>query len=94
MLAEGPTNNGFSTIEIDESSILMDSNMIYWMFGLIQRNTKEACIYYVLNDRTKSNLLSIVQNNVETDDSNYNLSEEESLQNFDLLRLLLFIPRK
>ena len=77
-LVKEPNNNGFSTIEIGESSIIGNSNMIYWILEFIQRNTKEARIYCVLNDRTKSNLLSMVQNDVATDNSNYNLPEEES----------------
>lgn len=78
MIAEDPNNEGFSTIEIDESSIIGNSNVVYWMFGLIQRNKKEACIYCVLNDRTKSNLLSLVNKNVTTTHSENDFSEEES----------------
>ena len=59
MLAEEPNEEGYSTIEIDESCIIDNSNVVYWMFGLIQRNTKEAHIYCVLNDRTKNTLLSL-----------------------------------
>ena len=78
MLVEDPNEEGYSTIEIDESCIIGNSNVVYWMFGLIQRNTKEARIYCVLNDRTKNNLHSLVKKNVATDNFDNDLSEEES----------------
>ena len=40
------------------------------MFGLVDRNTKEARIYTVLNNRTKNKLLPIIKNNI------YSLNEE------------------
>lgn len=52
------------------------------MFGLIQRDTKEACVFCILNNRTKHNLLLIVKNNVSTaineDNENINVIENES----------------
>ena len=48
-------------MEIDESEIVGNGQMIYWMFGIIERNTKEAIIFSVLNDRTKRNLIPYVK---------------------------------
>ena len=33
ILAEEPNENGYSTIEIDESVMIGNSNVVYWMFG-------------------------------------------------------------
>ena len=44
---------GYANVEIDESKIISSGNEIYWMFGLIDRNTKEERIQCVLKDRTK-----------------------------------------
>jgi len=35
---------GYAGVEIDESKIISLGNKIYWMFCLIDRNTKEAII--------------------------------------------------
>ena len=55
------------------------------MFGLIDRNTKEARIRYVLKDRTKQKLLPIVKQyvytfDVEDEDGDINMDEDESIQ--------------
>ena len=75
--------NSYDSVEIDESEIIGNENEIYWMFGLIDRITKEARIFSILNDRTKSNLLKYVKNNVytnnEDDINNDEFSENELL---------------
>ena len=43
---------GYSSVEIDESKVISSSNEIWWMFGFIDRQTKEARIRCVLNNRT------------------------------------------
>ena len=55
------------------------------MFGLIDRNTKEARIRCVLKDRTKQKLLPIVKQyvytfDVEDEDGDINMDEDESIQ--------------
>ena len=35
---------GYASIEIDESKIISQGNTIYWMFGCIDRNTKEVAL--------------------------------------------------
>ena len=49
------------------------------MFGLIDRVTKEARIFCVLNDRTKNNLLPLVKNNVLSNDEN-EFEEDENME--------------
>lgn len=48
------------------------------MFGLIDCITKEARIFYVLENRTKDNLLSRVKENFNTNDNEEEVSESES----------------
>ena len=70
--------------EIDESEIIGNQNVIYWMFEIIERSTKEARVFCVLNNRTKENLLPIVKNNIVKDDRYNNddeeISEEDNVQ--------------
>ena len=63
MLVKEPNENGYTSIEIDESSIIANSQVVYSMFGLIQRSSKDAHIFYVINNRTKEKLLPYVINN-------------------------------
>ena len=75
--------NGYGSVEIDESEIIGNGNDIYWVFGLIDRNTKETRIFSILNNRTKRNLIKYVKNNVytsnEDDINNDEYSENELL---------------
>ena len=79
------TSLGYSSVEIDESKIISSNNEIYWMFGLVDRQTKEARIRCVLNNRTKQKILPIVKkyiyNNI--DEENMDL-EDEDLSNEQL----------
>ena len=65
-------------IEIDESEIIGYSEIIYWMFDLIDRVSKETRIFCVLNDRTKNNLLPLVKNNV-ISNNEYAIDDEENM---------------
>ena len=38
---------GYGLVEIDESEIIGNSQQIYWMFGIIDRKTKDSRIYCV-----------------------------------------------
>ena len=74
-------DNGYISCEIDESEIIGNQNVIYWMFGIIDRGTKEARVFCVLNDRTKENLLPLVKNNIITDEiNNVVMPEDENVQ--------------
>ena len=77
-------DNGYISCEIDESEIIGNQNVIYWKFGIIERSTKEARVFCVLNNRTKENLLPLIKSNIVTDE-NYNndneeISEEDNVQ--------------
>ena len=52
------------------------------MFGVIDRNTKEARVCCVLNDRTKENLLPLIEKYVYTNDfyDEDNISEDLSIK--------------
>ena len=52
---------GYGSIEIDESAFVDNSNIIYWMFGMVYRETKDARVYCVLNDGSKNNLIPIIK---------------------------------
>ena len=54
--------------KIDESEIIGNWNIIYWMFGLIDIETKEASVFWILNNRTSANLLHVENNNDLNDD--------------------------
>jgi len=74
---------GYANVEIDESKIISSGNEIYWMFGLIDRNTKEERIRCVLKDRPKQKLLSKVKQyvytcDIEDEDGDINMDEDES----------------
>ena len=55
VIGENITDNGYPAFEIDESEIIGNNEVIYWMFGLIDRVSKECRVFCVLNDRTSIN---------------------------------------
>ena len=59
---------GYASVEIDESKIISSGKLIFQMFDLIGRNTKDARIRCILSNRTKNNLLLIVKRYVNTND--------------------------
>ena len=79
LLGQEIGNLGFHAIEIDESAIIGNNHRIYWILGLIDRITKEARIFCVLENRTRDNLLPFVKENVNTNDNvEEEISEAES----------------
>ena len=79
LLGESITEKGFAAIEIDESEIIGNSEIIYWMFGLIDRISKKARIFCVLNNRTADNLMTIIKNNIATTNNiNINLEDDNN----------------
>ena len=59
---------GYPSVEIDESKIISSGNLIFWMFGLIDLNTKDTRIRCILSNRTKNNLLNFVKRYVHTNE--------------------------
>ena len=75
------TESGFPIFEIDESEIIGNSEVIYWMFGIIDRISKESRVFCVLNNRSSDNLLKLIKDNIATlENQNMDL-EEEYLEN-------------
>ena len=66
LLGEEISKEGYATIEIDELEIIGNNETIYWMLGFIDRQTKDARIYCVLNNRTKESLLPTIKDNILT----------------------------
>ena len=61
-----------------------NSQKIFWLFGIIDRTTKEAISFSVLNNRTKTNLLPLLYNNIANngeENLNLNLENEQYLIN-------------
>ena len=50
------TESGFPKFEIDESEIIGNSEVIYWMFWIIDGISKECRVFCVLNNRSSDNL--------------------------------------
>lgn len=46
-------------VEIDESKIIGNKQKILWMFGIIERVTKEARVFTLMTNRIAHNLLNI-----------------------------------
>ena len=60
-MGENITENGFPSFEIDESEIIGNNEVIYWMFGLIDRVSRESIVFCVLNDWTSINLMKLIK---------------------------------
>ena len=60
------TESGFPIFEIDENEIIWNSEVIYWIFGIIERISKESRVFCVLNNRSSDNLLKLIKDNIAT----------------------------
>ena len=49
-LALEPTEQGYPCVEIDETSVIGNSNSVIWAFGIIDRSNKKARVFCVRND--------------------------------------------
>ena len=56
-LAKEPAEGGVPRVEIDESKIIANHNITFWMFGIIDRRDKSCRVYCVKDNRTKESLL-------------------------------------
>ena len=80
-LGNEPAEGGVSRVEIDESKIVANQNIItFWMFGIIDRRDKECRVFCVKDNRTKESLLPLLKENVITNDdikiNNYNSNSQ------------------
>ena len=56
-LGTEPSSGGVARVEIDESKLIGNNNIVYYMFGMIDSCTKNAHVYCVLDNHTKESLL-------------------------------------
>ena len=72
-----PASEGVVRIEIDESKIIGNNNIVYYMFGMIDSYTH---VYCVLDNRTKESLLPIIKKDIFTCEdikvNNYHSAED------------------
>ena len=81
MMGDNITEKGYPVFEIDESEIIGNNEVIYWMFGIIDRISKESRVFCVLNNRTSNNLIKIIKDNISTRE-NLNMDlDEDYLEN-------------
>ena len=75
-LGKEPAEGGVSLVQFDESKIVANQNITFWMFGIIDRRYKACHIFCVKDNRTKESLLPLLKENVITNDdiiiNNYN----------------------
>ena len=72
---------GYPVFEIDESEIIGNNEIIYWMFVMIDRISKDCRVYCVLNDRTANNLMKIIKDNITTNENEDMDLDEEYAEN-------------
>ena len=60
------SEGGVPRLEIDESKIIGNQNKVYWMFGIIDRSTKDCRVFCVLDNRSRETLIPLVIKNVFT----------------------------
>ena len=75
------TENGFPVFEIDESEIIVNSEVIYWMFGVIDRISRESRVFCALNNRYSDNSLKLIKDNIATNENQNMGLEEDYLEN-------------
>ena len=71
-------------VEIDESKLIANQEKTYWMFGIIERKSKNCRVFTVLDNRTRQTLIPIILNNVYTIND---LSEYHNNQDIHLYSL-------
>ena len=75
LMGDNISDDSLPFFEMNESKIIGNNNIIYWMFGIIDRISKEARIFCVLNNRTADNLMRIIKNDIDTT-NNINLEDD------------------
>ena len=81
LMGNNPSEHGYPVFEIDESEIIGNNEIIYWMFGIIDRISKDSRVFCVLNDRTSNNLMKIIKDNISTNENVDMDLDEEYLEN-------------
>ena len=78
------STNGLARVEIDVSEIIGNHNKILCMFDMIDREDKEARVFFLINNRTKENLLPIIKENIYSYNESDNEENEDSDENINL----------
>ena len=81
VMGENVAHNGYPAFEIDESEIIGNNEVIYWIFGLIDRVSQECRVFCALNDRTPINLMKLIKENISTNENQDMDLDEEYLEN-------------
>ena len=84
LLGDNLSVNGYPIFEIDESKIIGNNEKIYWMFGIIDRITKESRVFCVLNNRSSDNLMNLIKGNIAT---NHNIDMDLDDENIECPRI-------
>lgn len=61
LLGLEPKEDGLARIKIDEIEVIGISQIFLWMFGLINRSTKDALTFSVMDIRRKEKLLPLIK---------------------------------
>ena len=72
-MGSNPPEDNYPVFEIDENEIIGNNQIIYWMFGMIDRISKECCVFCVLYDRTSNNLMKIIKDNILAQDMDFRI---------------------
>ena len=80
-MGDNLTENGYPVFEIDQSEIIGNREEIYWMFGIIDRIIKESRVFWMLNNRTSSNLMKIIKDNLITNENQDMDLDKDYLEN-------------
>ena len=61
-----PTEDRKAKVEIDETELICNSEKVLWLFGIIDRATKDTRVFSIMTNRRKENLIPIIEPNVYT----------------------------
>ena len=73
--------DGYPGFEIDVNEIIGNSEVIYWMFDIIDRISQNSRLFCVSNDKTSNNIMKILKENVATNENHEMDLDEEYLEN-------------
>lgn len=78
------SEGGVPRLEIDESKIIGNQNKVYWMFGIIDRSTKDCRVFCVLDNRSRETLIPLVIKNVFTNNDLGQFNNKKDIHKYSL----------